>query len=44
MTDDETRRLKAVPQQKESLFSIGMIRIVDQAGMLVEKSGLRFLE
>jgi hypothetical protein len=44
MADDETTRLKAVAEQQESIFIPRVIRIVNQAGALVQKNGLRFLE
>ena len=44
MTDDQTVRLKAISQQQESILVLGMIRIVDQAGLLIEKNRLCLLE
>ena len=44
MTYHEAVRLKAVTQQQESFFFIGMIRIVDQARILIEKNSLSFLK
>jgi len=44
MTDDQAARLKAVAQQNKPVFVLGMIRVIQQAGVLVQKSGLRFLE
>jgi hypothetical protein len=44
MTDDQTTRLKAVAQQQEPVFFLRVIRVVDQAGALVLKNGLCFLE
>ena len=44
MADDETTRLKAAAQQQEPIFIPRVIRIVNQAGALVQKNGLRFLE
>lgn len=44
MADDETARLKAVAEQQEPIFIPRVIRIVDQAGTLVQKDRLRFLE
>jgi hypothetical protein len=44
MTDDEVPCLKAVTQQQESFFFAGMIRIVNQASVLVEENRLSFLK
>jgi hypothetical protein len=44
MTDDETTSLKAVAQQQEPVFILRVIRIVDQAGALVQKNGLCFFK
>ena len=44
VTDDEASCLKAVTQHQESFFVIRMIRIVDQAGVLVEKNCLSLLK
>jgi len=44
MSDDEALRLKAVTQQQKSFFFIGMIRIVNQARLLIEKNGLSFVK
>jgi hypothetical protein len=44
MTDDEATRPKAVAQQQEPVFIRGVIRISNQAGILIQKNGLRLLE
>jgi hypothetical protein len=44
MADDQTARLKAVAQQQEAILLLRMIWVVDQAGALVQKNGLYFLE
>lgn len=44
MTYHEALRLKAVAQQQESFFFVGMIRIVDQARTLIEKNILSLLK
>jgi hypothetical protein len=44
MTDDQAAPLQAAAQEQEPLFVLGVIRVVDQAGAVVEKRGLRFLE
>ena len=44
MAHDQATCLKTVPQQQEPIFIPRVIRIVDQAGALVQKNGLRFLE
>jgi hypothetical protein len=44
MTDDQTARLQAVAQEYEPIFVLRVIRVADQAGALVLKNGLCFLE
>ncbi len=44
MDNDEASRVKALTHQQESFFFHGMIRIVDQAGVLVKEDGLSFLK
>jgi len=44
MANDETTRPKTVAQQQETIFISRMVRIVDQTGALVRKSGLCLLE
>jgi len=44
MIHHQAVRLKAVTQQDEPLFFLGMIRVVNQASVLVQKNSLGFLE
>ena len=44
MTDEQTTRPKAVAQQQEPIFVLGVIRIFDQTGALIRKDSLCFLE
>jgi hypothetical protein len=44
MNHYEAARLKAVTQHQESFFIVRMIGIVNQAGALVQKNRLSFLE
>jgi len=44
MTDDQAARLKAVAQEHESFLFFGMIRVIDQAGAIVQKNGPCFVE
>jgi hypothetical protein len=44
MTDDQAASLKAIAQQDEPFFLLGVIRVIDQAGVFVQKNGPRFLE
>ena len=44
MTGHQAACLQAITQQQESHFFFGMIRIVYQAGVLVQKNSLSFLE
>ena len=44
MADDQATGLKAVAKRHESFFILGMVRIINQAGTLVQKNGLCFLE
>jgi hypothetical protein len=39
MADDQATRLKTVAQQQESFFFPGVIRVINQAGALVQKNG-----
>ena len=44
MADDQATRLKAVAKQHESFLILRMVRVIDQAGALVQKNGLCFLK
>ena len=44
MTDDQTARLKAITQEHEPFFLPGAIRVVDQAGVLVQEDSPGFLK
>ena len=44
MADDQAARLKTISKQHEPFFFLRVIRIIDQAGVLIEKNSLRFLE
>jgi hypothetical protein len=44
MTDEQASRLEAIAQQQEPFFLLRVIRVVDQAGVLVKKNSLRLLE
>jgi hypothetical protein len=44
VTDDKASSLKAVTQEQESFFFRRVIRIVDQASVLIEKDCLSFLK
>jgi hypothetical protein len=44
MADDEATRLRAVSQEQEPVFIFRVIRVIDQAGALVQKNGLCLLE
>jgi hypothetical protein len=44
MNHNQTARSKAVTQQQEPIFNVGVIGIVDQTGIVVQEHGLRFLE
>jgi hypothetical protein len=44
MIHDQAARPKTVAQEHKPVLVLRMIRIVDQSSVLVQKSGLRFLE
>ena len=44
MTDDQAVRLKTITQEQEPFFFPGVIRVIDQAGALIQKNSLSFLE
>jgi len=44
MADDQTARAKAISQQQETILVLGVIRVVDQASVLVQKHGLSLLK
>jgi hypothetical protein len=44
MSDDQAVRLKAVTQEHEPFFVLGVIRIIDQSRVFVEENSLCVLE
>jgi hypothetical protein len=44
VANDQAARLKAIAHEHEPLFFPRAIRIIDQAGALVQENSLRFLE
>jgi hypothetical protein len=38
MNDDQASRLKAIAQQHEPFFFLRVIRVIDQAGVFVQKN------
>ena len=44
MTDDQAVRLEAIAEEYEALCFLRVIRITDQASVLVQKNSLCFLE
>jgi hypothetical protein len=44
MAHDKAPRPKAEAQERKPLFAVRVIRVVNQAGVLVKKRGLRFIE
>jgi hypothetical protein len=44
MTHYEASRLKTIAEQYEPFLNVRVIRVIKQTGVLVKKSGLRFVE
>jgi hypothetical protein len=44
MANDEAIRVEAVAKQQKPIFLPRVIRIIDQAGALIQKNRLRFFE
>lgn len=44
MTHYQASRLKTIAEQDEPFLVVRMIRVIEQTGVLVQESGLRFVE
>ena len=44
VTHDESAQRRAQAEQNETIFVVGMVRVIDEPGMVVQKDRLSFLK